>query len=95
MAKQNTQAKQNAQATNNVSEPLFNIYGARISQSDKYVNLSLVKTDDKGNKTWLNVPVKIKGGKTGVRVYDDCVVLAIARLDVKVPDAEVTDGIAF
>lgn len=90
MAKQNTQAKQNAQATNKASEPLFNIYGARISQSGKYVNLSLVKTDDEGNKTWLNVPVKIEGGKTGVRVYDDHVMLAITRLD-----AEVADGIGF
>lgn len=90
MAKQNTQAKQNAQATNKASEPLFNIYGARISQSGKYVNLSLVKTDDKGNKTWLNVPVKIEGGKTGVKVADDAVLLKIKRLDT-----EVADGIAF
>lgn len=90
MAKQNTQAKQNAQATNKASEPLFNIYGARISQSGKYVNLSLVKTDDEGNKTWLNVPVKIEGGKTGVKIADDAVLLRIKRLD-----ALYDDGIAF
>ena len=61
-------------------ETLFAIYGARISNSGKYANISIVKGSDDA-KEFHTIPVKLKGGKVAVKVDEDFVYLKIQRLD--------------
>lgn len=51
---------------------LFNFYGARLSKSEKYVNVSLRADDDKGVAHYANATVKAdkcKFSKDGETVY--------------------------
>ena len=72
--------------TNRQLDP-FSIYGARISSSEKYVNVTLVQGED-DEKTYRNALVKIKGKYIGVKVKEDSVVLTIPRLDVEDEDED-------
>ena len=71
MAKQNNQQK----------TPLYSVYGARLSNSGKYVNLSLVRGED-DNKKWATACVKKKSKYIKVKVTACTIVLTIPRLDV-------------
>ena len=68
--------------------PLFSIYGARVSQSGKYANISIVKTVD-DEKMFETVPVKIEGGKVAVKVDEEYVYLKIKRLDIDKDNVDV------
>ena len=80
MAKQNKSKKKQ-------SSPLYSVYGARISQSGKYVNVSLVNGED-DEKQWATACVKKKGEYIKVKVTDDTIVLTIPRLDVEDEDED-------
>ena len=75
MAKQNKSKKKQ-------STPLYSVYGARVSNSGKYVNLSLVNGED-DEKEWATACVKKKGKYIKVKVNDDTITLTIPRLDVE------------
>ena len=70
------------------TKSLFSIYGARISKSDKYANISIVKGGD-DEKVFETIPVKLNGGKVAVKVDEDFVYLKIKRLDVETDDVDV------
>ena len=78
-----------AKATKKAEETksLFNIYGARVSKSGKYANISIVKNigDDREFET---IPVDIEGKKVAVKVDEDFVYLKIKRLDVETDDVD-------
>ena len=78
--------KTNKKTTNKQPDP-FSIYGARVSSSGKYVNVTLIQGEDE-NKSYRNALVKIKGKYIGVKVKDDSVVLTIPRLDVENEEEE-------
>ena len=65
----------------------FSVYGARVSASGKYVNLTLVQGED-DDKTYRNALVKIKGKYIGVKIKDDSVILTIPRLDAEDEEEE-------
>lgn len=69
-------------------EPLFAIYGARISKTGKYANISIVKGSD-DDVDFHTIPVKMKGGKVAVKVDDDFVYLKIKRLDIEQDSVDV------
>lgn len=80
MAKVTKKAKQ--------TESLFNIYGARISKSGKFANISIVKgTGDE--RVFETIPVDIEGKKVAVKVDENFVYLKIKRLDVETDDVDV------
>lgn len=68
-------------------QPLFSLYGARLSKSKDYVNLSVVtgEVDEDGvdSRKWATVLVKKKSKYFGVKVKEDAVVITIPRLDVE------------
>ena len=70
------------------TKSLFNIYGARVSKSGKYANISIVKNtgDDREFET---IPVDIEGKKVAVKVDEDFVYLKIKRLDIETDDVDV------
>ena len=74
--------------TEQETKSLFNIYGARVSKSGKYANISIVKNtgDDREFET---IPVDIEGKKVAVKVDKDFVYLKIKRLDVETDDVDV------
>lgn len=74
--------------TEQETKSLFNIYGARVSKSGKYANISIVKNtgDDREFET---IPVDIQGKKVAVKVDEDFVYLKIKRLDVETDDVDV------
>lgn len=78
--------KSNKKSIHNQPDP-FSIYGARVSASGKYVNVTLVQGEDDA-KTYRNALVKIKGKYIGVKVKDDSVVLTIPRLDTEEEEEE-------
>lgn len=49
------------------NEKLFNIYGARLSKSGKYLNLSLVRGKD-NNKEFISVPITLDDTKNNYAV---------------------------
>ena len=52
------------------TKSLFNIYGARVSKSGKYANISIVKnTGD--DREFEAIPVDIEGKKVAVREFVD------------------------
>lgn len=61
---------------------LFAIYGARLSQSGKYANISIVRGKD-DSKEFNTIPVKLKGGKVVVKIDDEYVYLKVRRLDAE------------
>ena len=74
--------------TEQETKSLFNIYGARVSKSGKYANISIVKnTGDE--KVFETIPVKLNGGKVAVKVDEDFVYFKIKRLDVETDDVDV------
>lgn len=81
--------KKSNQKSNKKLDP-FSIYGARVSASEKYVNVTLVQGEDE-NKSYRNALVKIKGKYIGVKVKDDAVVLTIPRLDVEEDEEDEKD----
>ena len=70
------------------TKSLFNIYGARVSKSGKYANISVVKNtgDDREFET---IPVDIGSKKVAVIVDKYFVYLRIKRLDVETDDVDV------
>ena len=81
MKKSNQKSNKKTTQKSKANFDLFSIYGARISSSEKYVNVTLVQGED-DEKTYRNALVKIKGKYIGVKVKEDSVVLTIPRLDV-------------
>ena len=81
-------SKKHSQKKNNTN--LYSVYGARISASGKYVNLSLVNGED-DEKEWATACVKKKGKYIKVKVNDDTIVLTIPRLDVEDDEDEDED----
>lgn len=73
--------KSNKKTTYKQPDP-FSVYGARVSASGNYVNVTLVQGEYE-NKSYRNALVKIKGKYIGVKVKDDAIVLTIPRLDVE------------
>ena len=56
-------------------EQPFNLYGIRETRNDKYMALTLVRSED--SKEWLNVPVNVKN----VKVKDGYGYVKIKLLD--------------
>ena len=90
-------AKSNNQSTKKITKKtktkLFGLYGARISESGKYINLSVVSgevDEDSGtdNREWATVLVKKKSKYVKVKVSTDTVTLTIPRLDVEDEDED-------
>ena len=91
MAKSNNQSTK--KATKKTKTKLFGLYGARISESGKYINLSVVSgevDEDSGtdNREWATVLVKKKSKYVKVKVSSDTVTLTIPRLDVEDEDED-------
>lgn len=89
-------AKSNNQSTKKTKTKLFGLYGARISESGKYINLSVVSgevDEDSGtdNREWATVLVKKKSKYVKVKVSSDTVTLTIPRLDVEDEEDEDED----
>lgn len=94
MAKSNNQSTK--KTTKKTKTKLFGLYGARISESGKYINLSVVSgevDEDSGtdNREWATVLVKKKSKYVKVKVSSDTVTLTIPRLDVEDEDEEDED----
>ena len=91
MAKSNNQSTK--KTTKKTKTKLFGLYGARISESGKYINLSVVSgevDEDSGtdNREWATVLVKKKSKYVKVKVSSDTVTLTIPRLDVEDEDED-------
>ena len=91
MAKSNNQSTK--KTTKKTKTKLFGLYGARISESGKYINLSVVSgevDEDSGsdNREWATVLVKKKSKYVKVKVSSDTVTLTIPRLDVENEDED-------
>ena len=56
-------------------EQPFNLYGIRETRNEKYMSLTLVRSED--SKEWLNVPVNVKN----VKVKDGYGYVKIKLLD--------------
>lgn len=97
MPKANTNKSQSKTKTKKTKKtPLFGLYGARLSESKKYVNLSVVSgevNEDTGedNRQWATVIVKKKSQYVKVKVNADSVVLTIPRLDIEDEEDEDED----
>ena len=94
MAKSNNQLTK--KTTKKTKTKLFGLYGARISESGKYINLSVVSgevDEDSGtdNREWATVLVKKKSKYVKVKVSTDSVTLTIPRLDVEDEDEDEDD----
>ena len=94
MAKSNNQSTK--KTTKKTKTKLFGLYGARISESGKYINLSVVSgevDEDSGtdNREWATVLVKKKSKYVKVKVSTDSVTLTIPRLDVEDEDEDEDD----
>ena len=94
MAKSNNQSTK--KTTKKTKTKLFGLYGARISESGKYINLSVVSgevDEDSGsdNREWATVLVKKKSKYVKVKVSSDTVTLTIPRLDVEDEDEDEDD----
>lgn len=94
MAKSNNQSTK--KTTKKTKTKLFGLYGARISESGKYINLSVVSgevDEDSGtdNREWATVLVKKKSKYIKVKVSPDTVTLTIPRLDVEDEDEDEDD----
>ena len=94
MAKSNNQSTK--KPTKKTKTKLFGLYGARISESGKYINLSVVSgevDEDSGtdNREWATVLVKKKSKYVKVKVSTDSVTLTIPRLDVEDEDEDEDD----
>ena len=94
MAKSNNQSTK--KTTKKSKTKLFGLYGARISESGKYINLSVVSgevDEDSGtdNREWATVLVKKKSKYVKVKVSSDTVTLTIPRLDVEDEEDEDED----
>lgn len=70
------------------TKSLFNIYGARISKSNNFANISIVKNIG-DERVFETIPVNIKGKKVAVKVDEDFVYLKIKRLDIETDDVDV------
>ena len=86
-------AKSTKKTTKKTKTKLFGLYGARISESGKYINLSVVSgevDEDSGtdNRAWATVLVKKKSKYVKVKVSSDTVTLTIPRLDVEDEDED-------
>lgn len=79
MKKSNPKSKKSNQRQ---STPLYSVYGARISKSKKFVNVSLVNGEE-DDKQWATACVSKKGKYVKVKVTEDAVILTIPRLDVE------------
>ena len=91
MAKSNNQSTK--KTTKKTKTKLFGLYGARISESGKSINLSVVSgevDEDSGtdNREWATVLVKKKSKYVKVKVSSDTVTLTIPRLDVEDEDED-------
>lgn len=82
--------KSNKKATHQQPMP-FSVYGARLSASGNYVNITLVQGED-DDKTYRNALVKVKGKYIGVKLKDDSVILTIPRLDAEDEEEEEEEG---
>lgn len=96
MPKANTTNKTQTKTKKTKKTPLFGLYGARLSESKRYVNLSVVSgevNEDTGddNRQWATVLVKKKSNYVKVKVTPDSVVLTIPRLDVDDEDDDEDD----
>ena len=78
------------------TQKIYGLYGARISESGKYVNLSVVSgefDEDSGvdSRKWGTVIVKKKGKYIKVKVSSTAVTLTIPRLDAEDEDEDDED----
>lgn len=87
MKKSNQKSNQKSNKKTYTQPDPFSIYGARVSSSGKYVNVTLVQGEDE-KKSYRNALVKIKGKYIDVKVEEDCVVLWIPRLDIEDEEEE-------
>lgn len=86
----------NTKSTKKSKQKLYGLYGARISESGKYVNLSVVSgelDEDSGvdSREWGTVIVKKKGKYVKVKVSPTAVTLTIPRLDAEEDEDEDED----
>ena len=63
-------------------EQPFNLYGIRETRNEKYMSLTLVRSED--SKEWLNVPVNVKN----VKVKDGYGYVKIKLLDKDKKEAD-------
>lgn len=80
MAKQNKSKKKQ-------STPLYSVYGARVSNSGKYINLSLVSGEE-DEKQWATACVKRGGKYIKTKTNADTITLVIPRLDIEDDDED-------
>lgn len=83
-------------STKKSKQKLYGLYGARISESGKYVNLSVVSGEFdedtcEDNREWGTVIVKKKGKYIKVKVSPTAVTLTIPRLDADEDEDEDED----